>query len=87
MNSDFPIIEMKENGKQTYYNYEVTVSEDGWYDKICEEARSEIPKEELFNWWVNNALRQTIKQIENQTPIQNFWMKLKIRFLRLTGRL
>ena len=87
MKSKSPILEMKEVGKETFHNFEVTMDSEDRFDEICAQARLDIPKEELFNWWVNNALRQSINHIENQTSFQTFCMKMKIRLLRLTGRI
>ena len=87
MKSKSPILEMKEVGKETFCNFEVTMDSEDRFDEICAQARLDIPKEELFNWWVNNVLRQSIKHIENQTPFQRLCFVLKVRLLRLTGRI
>ena len=87
MKTKIPTIQMKEIGKREHYLYEVNINSEEQYREICKKARNEIPDEEIFNWWMNQALKETIEYIKNMTPFHAFCWKWKIRLLRLVGRI
>lgn len=63
---NLPKIVVGETEEVTYVKMEITIPDEEWFDKICEEARQEIPKEELFNWWFNTAMKETIERKEKE---------------------
>lgn len=64
--NDLPIISMDFDNEKIvqYHEIPTIIHDDEFFDKICEEARKDIPKEELFNWWLVEALKETIAKAE-----------------------
>ena len=82
-----PTIKVTDIGPITMHQMQLDIDNDVWFNKICDEARKEIPNEEVFNWWFNEALKETIGKIEKQTKFQKFCFKYKIKLLRLLGKI
>ena len=87
MKKALPIIRMKEIGPISMFRYDIDIDDKEWYQKTCQKARLEIPDEEVFNWWMNEALKETIQHIEDMNLFQHFCWKWKIRLLRLFKRI
>ena len=67
--------------------YDVDIKDEEFFKKTCDQARIDIPDEELFNWWINEALKESVEHIESMNKFQHLCYKLKIKWLQLTKQI